>query len=153
MALEQLIVEVPGATQLLEVATQGPPGPQGPPGGSGAELVDYTTGAAVSGHQVLAAQGTGAVVAASALLAAHLGAVAGISTGAAASGALVQVRASGLMQHAGWAFTPGLPVYLGDAGALVQALPPLALFAQVVGYARSATLLQVSLQPPVLLQP
>jgi len=151
--LEQLIVEVAGATELIEVAEQGPPGPQGPPGGSGSELTIFTAGDAVSGHQALAAQGSGAVVHASCLVAAHLGAVAGIATEAAAAAAPVSVRTAGLMQHAGWTFTPDQPVFLGAAGALVQALPVGALFAQVLGWARSATLLQVSLQPPVLLQP
>lgn len=153
MALEQLIVEVPGATQLLEVAEQGPPGPPGPAGGSGAEVAVYTAGPAVSGHQVLAATAGGTVLAASALAGAHLGAVAGISIEAAAAGAPVQVRASGLLAHLGWAWVADQPVYLGEAGALVQVLPAGAVFSQVVGWARAATLLQVALQPPVLLQP
>lgn len=142
---EQLLTPEPGPAELLELAQQGPPGPPG------LELSTYTAGAAaVSGHKALALGADGLVLHADPAEPGHLGAVVGISTGAAAPGAAVQVRAAGVLAHAGWNWVPDAPVFVGAAGDLVQAPPAASGWQQVVGWARSPTLLLVQLQPPVM---
>jgi len=145
---DQLLVEVPGATELLELATQGPPGIQGPPGPSAGAGAEYTAAVALGGHRVAALDAAGQAVYASALQAGDRLRVAGITLGAAGAGDLVTVQSAGLVVHAGWSFTPG-PVYLGEDGQLVQALPPGAVFSQVLGLAVAATRLLVAIQPPI----
>jgi hypothetical protein len=145
---EQLVAPAPPVVEILETATQGPPGPQG---ASGLLEATYAAGGVVSGHMAVVVQSDGTVVHADCTNAAHLGALAGISMNAAAQGDDVTVRAATTIDHSGWAFTPYAPVYLGLDGALVQSVPPGALFTQVVGWARSATKLLVSLQPPITL--
>lgn len=146
---EQLLVEVPGATELIELATQGPPGIQGPPGPSAGAGAEYTAAQALGGHRAIALTLAGQAVYASALQAGDRLRVAGITLGAAGAGDLVTVQSAGLIVHAGWSFTPDQPVYLGEDGLLVQALPPGAVFSQVVGLALAATRLLVTLQPPI----
>jgi hypothetical protein len=150
---EQLLIEVPGASEIIEVGLQGPPGPPGSGAGGSAELAQYPAGTALSGHAVVMLNAFGVALPASSTLTAHLGAIAGITEGAAAEGAPATVRTSGLMQHAGWTWMPDMPVFAGTNGALVQALPPSAKFIQLMGWARSPTLLLVAMQQPVVLSP
>ena len=65
-------------------------------------------------------------------------------------GDLVVVQTDFELVHAGWSFSPG-PVFVGASGALVQTLPPGAIFAQVVGYALAPTRIRVDVQPPIVL--
>lgn len=147
---DQLVVHEPGATELLQLAEQGPPGPPGPAGAPGGALLVVTAGATLSGHMAVAYDSTGALVPASADDAAQLLRLVGITTGAVGAGLPATVQRQDVLDHAGWAFTPGQPVYLGLAGALVQAVPPGAAFIQVLGLALTPTRLLVGLQPPVL---
>lgn len=129
-------------------AQQGPAGVPGSPGGAGAV---YAAAEPVSGHSVLGVDGAGAVFAASADVLSHALRIAGVSLNAAAAGDAVSVVGAGVVQHAGWAFTPQQPVYLGLSGALVQALPLGALYARVIGTAVAPTRVLVDMQPPVVL--
>lgn len=156
MANEQILIEVPGKTEIIEVGLQGPPGPRGLPGlggggAGGGELVQYPAGAALSGHAAVAIDATGAVIPANSLVQAQLNTIVGITEGAAAQGDPATVRTSGLLEHLGWAWVPDMPVFAGANGALVQALPVGAKFIQLMGWARSPTLLRVVVQPPVVL--
>lgn len=143
---------IPGVVlqTTLEVGQgpSGPPGPAGPASGSGAE---YPAAVAVSGHRVVALDEAGEVFAASADTLSHALRVAGVTLGAAAEGEPVTVQSIGPVEFSGWAFTPGQPVFLGLAGALVQSLPPGAVFSLVIGTALSATRVAVRLQPPIVL--
>jgi hypothetical protein len=129
-------------------AGQGPAGAPGAPGGAGAE---YIAGAALSGHRVLVLNSLGQAEYASADSLADAVRLAGVSLTAASSGASITVQSAGLVEHSGWTFTPGALVYLGLAGALVESLPPGAVFSQVIGRALSATRLLVQLQPPIVI--
>jgi hypothetical protein len=60
----------------------------------------------------------------------------GIATGSAASGGC-NVTLLGDAASTTWSWTPGLPVYVGGAGALTQA-PPDVLFPLLIGYATDA---------------
>lgn len=141
------IIDAGGQIVLELGAGQGLAGVPGSPGGAGAV---YAAAEPVSGHTVMAVDSTGQVFPASADTLSHALRLAGVSINAAATGDDVTVVGAGLVQHAGWAFTPDAPVFLGLGGALVQSVPLGAVFTQVVGKAVSATRLLVQLQPPVV---
>lgn len=126
----------------------GPPGPPGPPSGSGAQ---YAAATAVSGHRVMALDAAGEAFPASCDTLSHALRIAGLSLNAADQGDPVTVLGAGLVDHAGWAWTPDTPLYLGLNGALVDALPGGAVFAQVMGKAVSATRVLIAVQPPIVL--
>lgn len=144
----EIIIVSETEIELIEVAAQGPPGNDGAPG-SAAET--YQAGAAVSGHMGVAINSDGEVEYASCDSGLSSLSFIGVTTSAASSGADVPVRSSGEIEHGGWTWTPGLPVFLGLNGALTQTLPPGALFCLVVGYAHAATRLLVNPQPPISL--
>ena len=107
--------------------------------------------AALSGHQVIAADGNGQAAYASADDLADVLRVVGVSTHAAALGASILVETNDVLEHGAWAWTPGDVVFLGINGAIVSAVPPGAAFSQVVGRALSATRILVGIQPPIVL--
>jgi hypothetical protein len=81
---------------------------------------------------------------------AHIGAVQGVIANAYGAGDLAVVQTDFDLAHAGWTFATG-PVFVGATGALVQALPMGAVFAQVVGYALAPTRIRIDVQPPIVL--
>lgn len=153
---QNVIVTAPGSTVVVRdakpktlVVTRGVPGPQGERGPAGptggAHLVP--AGMPLSGHSLVAQDAAGALVYADCTVALEAGAVLGIVTDAYLAGEDAVVKTGFDVEHAGWAWTPG-PVLLGASGRLVQALPPGAVFSQVVGWAVSPTRLRVDIQPP-----
>lgn len=68
----------------------------------------------------------------------------GITTGAIATGATGPIQTSGLMFEPSWTWTPGLPVYVADLGALTQVAPPGKWILQI-GVAEAATRLMINL--------
>lgn len=147
---EQIVV-TDTVTELLEVASQGPPGGPGPAGAPGGALLTATAGAALSGHMAVAYADDGELVYASADNAEHAFTLAGITTGAAALGATATVQRNDVIEHSGWAWTPGAPVFLGLAGALVQTPAVGALFLKPIGLALTAQRLMLSIQPAMFL--
>lgn len=148
---EQLVITEAGATQLLEVAEQGPPGPPGPAGAAGSSVVQAIAAVALSGHVVVAYNTAGQLVPASAAELLHALRVAGITVAAAVLGASVAVQQREVLEHAGWAWVPGQPVFLGLGGALVQTPAPGAVFMMLIGQALTATRLLVNPQPALIL--
>lgn len=144
--VQQLTLD--GIPELLEVAVQGPPGPTGSPGGG---LVVGIAGMALSGHQVVAYEADGDLVLASASQADQALAIVGITTGAASSGASVSVQRFDTIEHLGWTWTPGLPVFLGLSGALVQTPAGGSVFLKPLGVALTATRLSLNPQPAMFL--
>lgn len=129
----------------------GPPGPVGPAGPAAGAGADYVAAVAVGGHRVLAVDAAGQAVYASCDTLSDALRVAGVSLGAAEQGDTVTVQAAGLVQHAGWAWTPDQPVFLGLDGVLVQSLPVGAVFSLVVGWAVAPDRVLVRLQPPIVI--
>ena len=148
---EQLVVLQDGAAQLLEVAQQGPPGPPGPAGAAGSAVVQAVAAVALSGHVVVAYNTASQLVPASADELLHALRVAGITVAAAALGATVVVQQRGVLEHTGWAWAAGQPVFLGLGGALVQTPAPGAVFMMLIGQALTATRLLVNPQPALIL--
>ncbi len=115
----------------------------------GATLI--TVGASpISGHTAVAMDADGLLIYADCTNPAHIGAVLGVVANAYGAGDLAVVQTDFELVHAGWSFAPG-PVLAGLSGALVQTLPPGALFAQVVGFALAPTRIRVDVQPPIVL--
>ena len=137
--------------EIIEVAVQGPPGGAGPAGAPGGALLTGTAGAALSGHMAVAYDDAGLLVYASAANAEHAFTLAGITTGAASSGASATVQRNDVIEHNGWAWTPGAPVFLGLGGALVQTPAGGAVFIKPIGLALTATRLMLNIQPAMFL--
>ena len=119
----------------------------GPAGGATTVMVGATP---ISGHTAVALDSGGLLIYADCTNPAHIGAVQGVVGNAYSPGDLVVVQTDFELVHAGWSFSPG-PVFVGASGALVQTLPPGALFAQVVGFALAPTRIRVDVQPPIVL--
>lgn len=128
---------------IQDTATQGPPGPPG------FRVQEFPAGSNISGHKVVGLDQDGTLFTPSTLQRSHMGSVVGITVNATSQGQLATVKSDGSISHAGWSWTPNEPVFLGDEGTLTQVTPPGATWLQVVGWARSATLMVVSLQPPI----
>lgn len=80
---------------------------------------------------------------------AEVDALVGISISAGAAAAEIRVRARGTIDDPGWSWTPGL-VFAGPDGTLTQT-PPVSGWEIVVGYAPTATRLNLTFDEPVLL--
>lgn len=120
-------------------------GPPGRPGADGGTTLDATAARALSGHRVLilkpladypdlTAPGGGELIA-------------GISTGAAAPGAPVEIQRAGEMIEATWSWTPG-PVFAGALGVLTQT-PPIGAWLRQVAVAVAPTRILIDLRPSI----
>jgi hypothetical protein len=76
------------------------------------------------------------------------GAAIGITKTAAITGSTVEYLIAGPMSDAGWAWTPGRPVFCGANGVLTQTAPATA-FVQPVAVAETETTIIVQIQPSV----
>ena len=133
------------------VTMRGVPGPrgiQGIPGPAGGATVVTVGAAPLSGHTAVAMDADGLLIYADCTNPAHIGTVQGVIANAYGAGDPAVVQTDFDLTHAGWAFATG-PVLVGAGGALVQALPIGAVFAQVIGYALSATRVRIDPQPPI----
>lgn len=128
----------------------GPRGPQGVPGPAGSATTVTVGATPLSGHTAVAMGADGLLIYADCTNPAHIGAVQGVIANAYGAGDPAVVQTDFDMVHAGWAFATG-PVFVGATGALVQALPMGAVFAQVVGYALAPTRIRIDVQPPIVL--
>lgn len=146
----EIIIEVNTDVEVLEAAAQGPRGPQGIPGPAGGATTVMVGAAPISGHTAVALDSGGLLIYADCTNPAHIGAVQGVVGNAYSPGDLAVVQTDFELVHAGWAFATG-PVFVGASGALVQTLPPGAIFAQVVGFALAPTRIRVDVQPPIVL--
>lgn len=148
--LELSFERSPVALAEFSAAYVGPPGPPGPIGPEGGATLVTVGAAPISGHTAVALDSGGLLVYADCTNAAHIGAVQGVVANAYGAGAQAVVQTGFELVHAGWSFSPG-PVFVGASGALVQTLPPGAIFAQVVGFALAPTRIRVDVQPPIVL--
>lgn len=142
-------VTVGGATATIDVAkatasvtVSNERGPQGPAGQ--AEDLERVAGEAISGHRVVWSN-NGSVYYVDQAQAEQVAAALGVTTGAAAMGDTAHVRVSGILTHAGWAWTPGLPVYVTGAGSLSQT-PPATGAVRQIAVAETATRIFISPQ-------
>jgi len=149
-AQDSVLVEQVQETEIVELGQQGPPGHQGPPGPAGDAITVKVGPSPISGHSVVACNALGELIAADSTNPTHRGAVLGVVANAYSPGDDAVVQTGFVLEHSGWTWTSG-PVLVGQAGQLAQALPPGALFSQVIGEALSATRVLIDINPPITL--
>lgn len=143
-----VLVQEVEVVEVLAVAEQGPRGIQGPPGPVGGATTVTVGAQALSGHSAVAVDATGLLIRADCTESAQRGAVIGLLANAYSPGDQAVVQTAFTLEHSGWSWSLG-PVFVGPAGQLTQALPPGALFSQVVGHALAPSLILVDIQPPI----
>lgn len=122
----------------------------GKPGATGGVTTVTVGPSPLSGHTAVACNAAGRLVYADCANPAHQLAVLGLIADAYSAGAEAEVQTGYVLSHVGWSWSPG-PVFVGEGGQLVQALPSGAVFSQVVGLALSSTRVLVDVQPPISL--
>lgn len=144
------VVVVPPPEVSVVAAGQGLQGVPGPTGPAGAAVIQYPAAQAISGHVAVVLDDQGQCVPAECSTPSH-NAVAGVTAHAAIEADLVEILDRGPLEHLGWTFTPGLPVFLGLAGAITQVLPPSAVFSKVLGVAVTPTRITLDFQPAIFI--
>ncbi len=142
---------VTARTDTVAVGTTGVQGPRGAPGGTSEQR---TAAIDIGGHRIVRSTANGVDYASNANPA-HGDDTLGMTLGAAAAGALVDVQRQGPVSFDGWAWIPGDPVFLGLDGLPTQIAPePLtgAAFVQPIGHAESPTVLYLNVQPATYLE-
>ena len=131
----------------VEVQYAGATGPRGP---GGASTLTLTAAQALGGHRLVYSSAPGACDYATNAVFGQRFALLGLTLGAAASGASVEVLSYGPITEGSWSWTPGGALYLGTNGLLTQT-PPVApaTFLVVVGYAIDATRILLDLHDPI----
>jgi hypothetical protein len=151
LSVSPITAEVVADPEVREVTVVGAPGPMGPKGADGSGIVSLTKTAAeaIGGHRVVRASGSGEVSYASSDQLSHQGCILGITTGAVALGADVDVVVAGEVTEPSWQWTLG-SVYLGVNGLLTQT-PPSTGFLQIIGTATEPTKLLVAIEDTIKL--
>jgi hypothetical protein len=116
-------------------------------GGGALQLV---TAEAIGGHSLIATNSAGLAVKAnpSDLSAAHR--VLGITASAAGAGSTITVINQEFIDEPSWAWSPGLPLFLGGNGLLTHS-PPTSGFLLRAGTAITATRAYIDIQQPIIL--
>lgn len=133
--------ELPAKTPL-QVVVGGRRGPAGEAGSGSTEEVTKIAGVNLSGQRVVTTQSDGTVVYASNTDVSVASKPLWLTLNAALAGSAVTVLSSGELTEPGWAWTPGVPIFLGANGTLTQTPPTVgggAAFVQQVGSAEKPT--------------
>ena len=141
-----VLLPVPPVSAGPAAGAPGPAGAAGTNGGTGT----YTAGMTLSGGMVVAVRSDGNAYYADSSTPADAWRTAGFTTGAASLGSAVIVQESGELTEPGWAWTPGLPVFLGSTGLPTQAAPASG-FILIVGVALEPTVLLVRIEQAIIL--
>lgn len=112
-------------------------------------IIEVAAGENLSGHKAVAVIASEAVHADKGT-AGHRGLVRGITTGAANDGDTARVQVYGPMREPSWTWTPGLPIFVGSAGALTQTVPTSG-WLQQIAVADSTTQIFIDPQPVFVL--
>lgn len=105
----------------------------------------------LGGSKVLRYTGAGTLDIASADDAGHRPLLAGVSVNAVSvAGEDVEYRRAGTLTDSGWAWAPGLPVYVGVGGALTQTYSAAWQWACIAGIAVTPTTLHLTFDPAIL---
>lgn len=126
-------------------------GPRGETGAQGESRQQYVASTNISGHVVVAISSDGQLIVADCTQSTHALSVVGITTNAVTTGNTTLVSVTGKVEHLGWTFTQGMPVYLGLNGQITQALPLSREFTKIIGIAVSPTIINLQLQPAIFI--
>src|SRR5208282_1045050 len=119
-------------------------------GGGGGSTILLTAGQNILAFQVVYVGPDGNAYLASANNIVTLNVV-GVAVTSASAGGTFIAQAMGAVNNSGFTFTAGERVYVGDGGALVQAIPGDAAYEFPIGTAENTTTLLVSLGLPIVL--
>jgi hypothetical protein len=144
---QELAIEF-GDKQTLALEITGGRGPQGPPGPAGNAMVELVASGPISGHRAIC-DASGLAIYADPTSDATAHNLIGVSYGAAVDGGTVSVVTTGPLADPAFLFTPGLPVYVGPGGTLVQT-PSAGGYIRRIGYARDATTLYIQIAQPII---
>lgn len=111
-----------------------------------------STGTTLSGHRVVTIDPTtGSMLYADCTEATHGGLPLGIIVNAVEDGASDKAQMTGTVTLAGWGWTPGAELYLGEEGTLVEYddLPDDAAFARRIAIAKDSDTIVVDIFPPI----
>lgn len=137
-------------TDVAQATAPGVQGPAGPAGATGA--LTCRAGETLGGHRIVRNRGDGTIGYADQRTAAHADDIVGMTQSSAVAGTDVNVQRAGPITMGGWAWTPGLPVFLGLDGLPTQTVPADgAAFLLCIGHAEDADTLFLDLDSPVLL--
>jgi hypothetical protein len=114
-----------------------------------AVVLNMTVGQNVNAYQAVAVHADGLAYIADAGNTADAGRIVGIAITSATTGNSLTVVQMGEIDNAGFLFTPGVRVYLGTSGALVQT-PNAGAFELPLGVALSASKLEAQIGLPIL---
>lgn len=114
-----------GIPNEVILVPQGPPGSDGLPGTSVGVNVSsiYKAGTALSGHRMVSVSGPGQVDYPDVNNTLSMLRVIGMTSNAAGVGEDISVVRFGQIEHSGWSWTPGLPVFCGVDGVPTQTQP------------------------------
>lgn len=143
---EDVVLQVEERFQVIEVSGSGPKGDTGAQGESRKQYVASTN---ISGHVAVALNSLGQLIVADCTQAQHALSVLGVTTDAVTTLNTTLVTTSGSVEHLGWTFLQGYPVYLGENGQLTQTLPPTRQFTKILGIAVSPTIINLQPQPAI----
>lgn len=139
-----------GLQRVTAGSAMGAQGPPGLDGADGGQSINRTAATALGGHRVVRSTAASTVGYADATNTEHGDDTVGITVGAAAEDAEVEVQRTGSLTFGGWSWTQGLPVFLSTNGTLTQTPPDdTHAFSQIVGHAESATALFIQIEPPI----
>lgn len=112
----------------------------------------YTAAINLSGHRMVLLDDNRNATYASNDVLAHANRVFGLTKGAAAQGAQVEIIREVELQEPSWSWTVGEPIYLGANGTLIQsaAVSP-ALFSLRVGFATAPDRMFITVGSPIIL--
>lgn len=141
----EIVMEIPAGIELVLT----PQGMSGPPGPSGEFLASVAT-EAISALRVVASTSGGVDLVDPSILS-SVSRIVGVSVHAAASGAALTVRRSGIMSDPAWSWTPGQPLFAGAAGVLT-AVAPSSVAIRQVAVAVDATTILIDLSDLILME-
>lgn len=140
---DEIIIEILDENLLIEANEAGPPGPS-------EYIAQHIAGASLGGHRAVVLDNTEHAIYADKDTPQHATKVLGITTGSAIADSSVPIQTYGEITEPSWAWTPGLPVYLGTNGLLTQAAPATG-FLLVIGFAITATKIFIDIKIPIVL--
>lgn len=148
--MQDLAIGVRPSDLTVAVTDIGPPGPQGLPGDAGLSVITLIANVPLGGHRVVKPVAGGKVDYASSNVPTDGDQILGITTGAVAEDALVDVQTGGPMEEPTWLWIVGMPVYCGLNGVLTQSPPNVGVLCRV-GKAVTPTKILVNVEEAIVL--
>lgn len=113
-------------------------------------FLKLTAGVDLGGNRVVVLNDSGLTIYADKDIYSHIFKILGITTGSTVNAGTATVQTYGEMIEPSWAWTPGLPIYVGTNGLLTQTIPNSGFICQI-GFAETATKIFIDLKTAIKL--